>query len=405
MVTGMGAVTPIGLTVKDYWQSLQEGRLGIEKISSFDTQDFPVSLAAEINDYDPKDSLDRKSIKRMDRISMLAMTAAQEAFLMAGLEGAFDPRRAGVLVGNGIGGLLTITQGQDKLVKRGASRISPFFVPNAIGNMPGGNIAIGLGLEGPNMTLVTACASATNALGEAFHKIKFGLADLMLAGGTEASICPLGVGGFAAMGALSDSDDPSRASIPFDKDRSGFVMGEGAGILVLESLEHAQKRGARILAEMTGYGASCDAYHITAPEESGAGAVRAMEAALAEGHTAKEDIGYINAHGTSTPFNDAIESQAIRQVFGDHTDKLLVQSTKSMTGHLLGAAGAVEAISCVKSLQTSIIPPTIGTQKIDPVCPVPVVVGQVAHKDLTALMTNSLGFGGHNAVLVMRRYD
>lgn len=406
VVTGLGAVTPIGLTADSFWQGLTEGRLGIKKIQSFDTANFPIKIAGEIVDYDPLETLDKKKSKRMDRISQFATTASIEAYRMAGLtKENYDPDRAGVMIGNGIGGLLTITTEQEKLMKKGPSRISPFFVPAAIGNMPGGNVAIELNLKGPNMTLVTACASSTNAIGEAYHKIKFDMADIMLAGGTEASLCPLGIGGFASMSALSDSDDPACASIPFDKNRSGFVMGEGAGILVLEELGHAQKRGAKILGEVCGYSSTCDAFHITAPETTGRGAALAMQQAMGEAGIGKEDVDYINAHGTSTPFNDAIESRAIQTVFGEATKQLMVSSTKSMTGHLLGAAGAVEAIACIKALETGIIPPTIGVKEQDPECKLDIVAHKARKKEIQYAMSNSLGFGGHNSVLLMKRWE
>ncbi len=406
VVTGLGAVTPIGLNADSFWQGLTEGRLGIKNIQVFDTTDFPIKIAGEILDYDPLKTIDKKNSKRMDRISQFAMTAAIEAYGMAGLEeGNYQPDRAGVMIGNGIGGLLTITTEQVKLMKKGPARISPFFVPAAIGNMPGGNVAIELNLKGPNMTLVTACASATNAIGEAFHKIKFDLADIMFAGGTEASLCPLGIGGFASMSALSDSDDPAYASIPFDKNRSGFVMGEGAAILVLEEMEHAKKRGALILGEVCGYGSTCDAFHITAPETSGRGATLAMNQAIEEGGIEKEEVGYINAHGTSTPFNDVIETRAIKTLFGEAAKDLLVSSTKSMTGHLLGAAGAVEALACVKALETGIIPPTIGTKEQDPECDLDIVAHEARKKDIKYALSNSLGFGGHNSVLLFKRWE
>ncbi len=405
VVTGLGAVTPIGLDSHTFWESLTQGKLGIKPIKAFDTQDFPIKIAGEIQDYDPLLTIDKKIARRMDRISQFAMTAAKEAYDMAGLEGQFVAERAGIIIGNGIGGLLSITEEQIKLIDKGPARISPFFVPAAIGNMAGGNVAIALGLKGPNMTVVTACASATNAIGEAYNKIKYRLADVMLAGGTEASICPLGIGGFASMGALSDSDDPARASIPFDADRSGFVMGEGAGIIVLESLEHAQKRNANILGEVVGYSTTCDAFHITAPETTGEGAKNAMNLAIEEAQIDKESIGYINAHGTSTPFNDVIETRAIKAVFGDYAHQLLVSSTKSMTGHLLGAAGAVEAIACIKVLQTGMVPPTIGVQKQDPECDLDIVANVVREKHVEYAMSNSLGFGGHNSVILMKRWD
>lgn len=405
VVTGLGAVTPIGLNTDQYWEGLMEGRLGIREIQSFSTEDFPVKYAAEIQDYRPEDTLDKKAVKRMDRMSQLAMTAAREAFRDAGLAEQFVPERTGIILGNGIGGILSLTDEHEKMLEKGYGRVSPFFVPMVIGNMAGGNVAIDLNLKGPNMTVVTACAASTNAVGEAFRKIRSGEADVMLTGGTEASICRLSVAGFYSMSALSQGTEPHRASIPFDRNRSGFVMGEGAGVLVLESLEHARVRGARILAEVCGYGATCDAYHITAPETEGTGAVRAMELALADGGLSPEDVDYINAHGTSTPYNDEIETRAIRKVFGGHADRLAVSSTKSMTGHLLGAAGAIEAVACVKALETGWIPPTMGLEEPDPACDLNYTPHRAVKKDPRVVMSNSLGFGGHNAVIVLRRWE
>ncbi len=405
VVTGLGAVTPIGLDVPAYWEGLKSGTLGIGEITSFSLEDFPVKIAAEITDYDPKKTLDKKAFKRMDRMSQLAMTAAKEAFADADLPGAYAPERAGVILGNGIGGILSLTDSHVNLLNKGPSRVSPFFVPMAIGNMAGGNIAIELDLKGPNMTVVTACAASTNAIGEAMRKIQGGEADIMLTGGTEASICPLALAGFHSMSALSDSADPQRASIPFDRERSGFVMGEGAAVLVLEELEHARKRGATIYAELSGYGATCDAYHITAPESEGTGAVRAMELALEEAGIARDRVGYINAHGTSTPYNDEIETRAIRKVFGDWADQLSVSSTKSMTGHLLGAAGAIEAVACVKALVEGVVPPTIGMKEADPACDLDYTTDGARTRELEFAMSNSLGFGGHNAVILLGRWN
>lgn len=405
VVTGMGAVTPLGLNGEDFWNSLVSGVLGIGRIGAFDASGFPVCIAAEVRDYDPTRTIDRKTARRMDRFSQFALTAAREAWAMAGLEGRHAPERTGVILGNGIGGILSLVQEQHNLDSKGPERVSPFFVPAAIGNMPGGNIAIELGCKGPNMTVVTACASATNALGEAFGAIRDDRADVVISGGTEASVCPLALAGFASMSALSDSDDPARGSIPFDRERTGFVMGEGAGILVLEELGHALRREAPILGEICGYGTTCDAFHITAPETGGHGALQAMRQALAQAGVAPEEVGYINAHGTGTPYNDEIETLAIRTLFGEHADALCVSSTKSMTGHLLGAAGAVEAIACLRALETGVLPPTIGLREPDPACDLDYVPLVSRKKEIRYALSNSLGFGGHNAVLLMRRWD
>ncbi|KAF9404557.1 hypothetical protein HW555_014281 [Spodoptera exigua] len=406
VITGMGAVTPLGNTVKEYWQNLVNGKLGIAKITKFDSEDTGVSLAGEVKDFDPSGVLDRKEQKRMDLFSQYGLVAASEAWSMSGLDyDKIDPKRFGVIVGSGIGGMTTLQDQVRVMDKKGAKRVTPFFVPMVIANMASGNISIKLGAKGPSQTIVTACASATNAIGEAFRTIKYGLADMMITGGTEATICEIGIAGFAALSALNTTDDPTRASIPFDKERHGFVMGEGAGMLMLEELEHAQKRGAMILGEIVGYGSNCDASHMTAPLKDGSGAADAIELALAEAAIQATEIGYVNAHGTSTPANDAAETAALKRVFGERAYDIPISSTKSMTGHLLGAAGGIEAIACVKTLQEGKAHPTQGYQIADPECDLDYVTDGARTIDATYAISNSFGFGGHNGVICMKKWE
>ncbi|MGC6767496.1 beta-ketoacyl-ACP synthase II [Enterococcus sp. LJL51] len=406
VITGMGAVTPIGNTVKEYWQNLINGQSGIGKITKFISEEIGVSLAGEVKDFDPSAVLDRKEQKRMDLFSQYGLAAALEAWQMSGLtEALFDPKRFGVIVGSGIGGMTTLQNQVRVMDKKGPNRVTPFFVPMVIANMASGNISIRLGAKGTSQTIVTACASATNAIGEAFRAIKYGSADVMMTGGTEATICEIGIAGFAALNALNTTDNPARASIPFDKERKGFVMGEGAGMLVLEEMTHAQKRGAVILGEIVGYGSNCDASHMTAPLKDGSGAAAAMQMALAEADIQPEEINYINAHGTSTPANDAAETAAIKRVFGGQAKHVPISSTKSMTGHLLGAAGGIEAIACVKTLQEGIAHPTIGYEIPDPECDLDYVTGNARSLSAEYTLSNSFGFGGHNAVICMKKWS
>jgi 3-oxoacyl-[acyl-carrier-protein] synthase II len=405
VITGIGAVTPLGNDAATFWQGIKEGKNGIGLITVFDTTDFKVKIGAEVKDFDPETLLDRKEAKRMDRYCQLAVVAAEQAYEDAGLKAAeIDPERLGVLVGSGIGGLLTIEEQHSRLTEKGPGRVSPFFIPMAISNMASGNIAIKLGAKGINYSIVTACASATHSIGEAFWKIRDGQADMIVTGGAEAPITPLAVAGFTSMTALSNSNDVNRASIPFDKERDGFVIGEGAGILVLESLEHARKRNARIYGEVVGYGATCDAYHMTAPAPEGEGAARAMKLALADAGIGPDEISYINPHGTGTPYNDKFETEAIKTVFGEKAYQIPVSSTKSMTGHLLGAAGAIEAIICAKALQEGFVPPTIGYQVKDDECDLDYVPNCGRNMDLTYALSNSLGFGGHNATIILKKW-
>ena len=405
VVTGLGAVTPIGNTAEEFWNNAKEGKAGIGEITRFDTSDYKVKLAAEVKGFDAKEHMDFKTAKRMELFSQYAVTAAMEAYQDSGLalekEDAF---RAGVIVGSGIGSLQVVEREYEKILTKGPGRVNPLMVPLMISNMAAGNISIQLGLKGKCTNVVTACASGTNCIGDAFRAIQYDDADIMFAGGTESCICPTGVAGFTSLTALSTSKDPARASIPFDKDRDGFVLGEGAGVVVLEELEHAKARGARIYAEVIGYGATGDAYHITSPAEDGKGAAMAMTLAMQEGGIKPSQVDYINAHGTGTHHNDLFETRAIKLAFGDAAKDVVINSTKSMTGHLLGAAGGVEFIICVKSIQDGFIHQTVGTKEVDPECDLNYAVGAPVEKDVKYVLTNSLGFGGHNATLLLKKY-
>ena len=405
VITGLGAITPCGNDVDTFWNNIKEGVSGIGFITKFDTSDFKVKIAAEVKGFDPLQYMDRKEAKRMDVFSQFAIAAASEAVEDAKLDiEAIDKNRFGVIIGSGIGGIDTIEKEQTKFLQRGPGKVQPLFIPMIISNMAAGNVAIKFQARGICTTVVTACATGTNAIGEAYRMIQYGTADLMLAGGTETSITPLSIAGFTNLTALTKSEDPKRASIPFDADRDGFVMGEGAGVLLLESLEHAQKRGAKIYAEMVGYGSTCDAYHMTSPSPDGEGAARAMDLAVKEAGITPDAVSYINAHGTSTPLNDKYETIAIKTVFGEST-KVPVSSTKSMTGHLLGAAGAIEGIISVKALQEGFIPPTIGYSVADPDCDLDIVPNVGRKADLEYVLSDSLGFGGHNAVILMKKWS
>ena len=406
VVTGMGAITPIGNDAKTFWTNLKAGEHGFGPITKFDAKDLNAKLVAEVKDFNPKDFMDRKEAKRMDLYSQYAVAAAIEAVADANLdvENA-DVDRIGVYLGTGIGGIQEIEKGVLKMQDKGIKRVNPLFVPVSISNMGAANISMHFGLKGPALTMVTACASANNAIGEAFRYIKHGYADVMIAGGAEGAINEIGLGGFDNLTATSDSTDPNRASIPFDKDRNGFVMGEGAGVLVLESLEHAQARGAKIYGEIVGYGANCDAYHMTAPTPDGSGASKAMKLAMEEAGVQPEQVGYINAHGTSTPANDQAEAKAIQIALGENFRDTYVSSTKSMTGHLLGAAGGIEALATLLALEHQFIPPTINVEKQDPEIDLTVVKNESKPASFTYAMSNSLGFGGHNAVLCMKRWE
>ena len=405
VVTGLGAVTPIGNNVEDFWAGIREGKVGIGPITKFDTTDYKVKIAAEVKDFNAKDHMDPRAARRMDPFCQYAVTAAKEAFEDAGLDmEKEDSFRVGVIVGSGIGSLPQVENNYEKILTKGPGKVNPLMVPMMISNMAAGNISIQLGLRGKCTDVVTACASGTHSIGDAFRAIQYGDAEIMLAGGTESCICPTGVAGFTALTALTKTEDVARASIPFDKERSGFVLGEGAGIVVLEELEHAKARGARIYAELVGYGATADAFHITSPAEDGAGAARAMELAMEEAGVQPSEVEYINAHGTSTHHNDLFETRAIHKAFGDAAKNLVVNSTKSMIGHLLGAAGGVEFVTCVKSLEEGFIHQTVGTTDPDEECDLNYLVNGCEKAEVDVVLSNSLGFGGHNATLCVRKY-
>ncbi len=407
VVTGLGAVTPIGNTVEEFWSGIKEGKTGIGEITRFDTADYKVKLAAEVKDFNPKERMDVKAAKRMEPFAQYAVAAAKEAYEDSGLDmKKEDPFRAGVIVGSGIGSLETVEREYTKIQTKGPGKVHPLMVPLMISNMAAGNISIQLGFKGKCTNVVTACASGTNSIGDAFRAIQYNDADIMIAGGCESCICPTGVAGFTGLTALSTSTDPKRASIPFDKARDGFVLGEGAGVVVLEELEHAKARGAKIYAEVAGYGATGDAYHITSPAEDGSGAAKAMSLAMEEGSVEPSQVDYINAHGTSTHHNDLFETRAIHLALGDAAKDVVVNSTKSMIGHLLGAAGGVEFIVCVKSIEDGFIHQTVGTKDVDPEeCDLNYAIGAPVKKDINCVLTNSLGFGGHNATLLLKKYE
>lgn len=405
VVTGMGAITPIGLNVDEFWNSVKENKVGIVPISYFDTTDYKAKVAAEVKGYVAKEHLEPKTARRMERFSQFAVTASKEALADAGIDmSKEDPYRVGVSIGSGVGSLSLLEKEVLKLNEKGPSRMAPLFIPMFVSNMAAGNVSIYFGLKGKCINVVTACATGSHSIGEAYRAIQCGDADVMVAGGTESCICPTGVAGFTALTALTTSDDPMHASMPFDKKRNGFVMGEGAGSVVLESLDHALARGAKIYAEIAGYGATSDAYHITSPAEDGMGAAMAMMNAMKEAGVKPSEVSYINAHGTSTHHNDLFETRAIKAALGEAAYDVPISSTKSMVGHLLGAAGAVEFITCVKSIQDSYIHPTVGLETPDEECDLNYVPGQGIYKEVEVALSNSLGFGGHNATLLVKKY-
>ena len=406
VVTGMGAITPIGNDVESFWQGLKDKTVGIGPITYFDTTEYKCKLAAEVKGFDPKQYMDAKAARRMEAFSQFAVAASKEALEQSGIDmEKEDPYRVGVCVGSGIGSLQAMEKDVKKLNEKGPSRVNPLLVPLMISNMAAGNVAIQFGLKGKCFNVVTACATGTHSIGEAFRSIQYGEADVMVAGGAEASITPIGIAGFTSLTALNTTEDASRASIPFDEDRNGFVMGEGAGVVVLESLEHAKARGANILAEVVGYGATCDAFHITSPAEDGSGAARAMENAMKDAGITAEDIDYVNAHGTSTHHNDLFETKAIKLALGDHAEKVKINSTKSMIGHLLGAAGGVEFITCVKSIQDGFVHATVGLEKPGEGCDLDYTMGDGVSMNVDVAISNSLGFGGHNASLIVKKFS
>lgn len=405
VVTGLGAITPIGNNVKDFFENVKAEKTGFSEITQFDASEYKCRLAAEVKDFDPAFYMDKKSARRMERFSQFAVAASKEAMEDSAIDmEKEDPYRVGCAISSGIGSLQAMEREHKRLLEKGPSRVNPLLVPLMISNMAAGNVSIAYGLKGKSLDVVTACASGTNSIGEAFRTIQYGDADVMLAGGTESSITPIGIAGFAALTALTDSTDPKRCSIPFDEERSGFVMGEGAGVVVLEELEHAKRRGARIYAEVIGYGCSSDAFHITSPAEDGQGAARAMLCAIQDGGIDKEELTYINAHGTSTHHNDLFETRAIKLAFGKHADHLKINSTKSMIGHLLGAAGAVEFITCIKEMEENFIHRTVGLEKSEEELNLN-YCRQSYQEQVPYALSNSLGFGGHNASILIKKHN
>ncbi len=407
VITGLGAITPIGNTVDEMWEGIKNKKCGVDNITLFDSSTFKTSLDAEVKNYNPSDYFDVKSAKRLDRSSQFALIAAREAVKASGItEENTDFKRVGIFVGTGIGGLITIENQCEINYSKGNNRVSPMFIPMAIGNMASGNISIEFGFKGESVATVTACASSTHALGEAYKNIKYGYEDVIVSGGTEAVICPVAVAGFENMRALSNSTDKTRASIPFDKERTGFVIGEGSGILILEELEHAKKRNAKIYGEIIGFGATTDAYHITSPRPDGEGAADAMIRAMEDANIKPEEIDYINAHGTSTSLNDSTETKAIKKALGEEASKkVMVSSTKGNIGHLLGAAGGVEAIICLKAMENDLVPPTINYKEKDEECDLDIVPNEARNAKLNIVMSNSLGFGGHNASIILKKWE
>ncbi len=407
VITGMGAITPIGNNVEDFWKGIEEGKCGIDEITLFDTTEYKVKLAAEVKNYNPEDYFERKEAKRMDRFSQFAVIAAREAWKDSKLEkDKQDMEKVGVILGSGIGGLGTIEKDNAVLQEKGPDRLSPMYIPMCIVNMATGNVAIDIGAKGQSISMVTACASGTHCIGESYRMIKHGYQEVVLAGGTEGSITPSGIAGFTNVKALTQNTDKNRASIPFDKERSGFVIGEGAGVLILEELEHAKARGAHIYAEIVGYGATSDAYHITSPAPDGEGGARAMKLAMQEANVKPEEITYINAHGTSTHLNDLCETMAIKTALGEEVaKKVMVSSTKGNTAHLLGAAGAVEAIVCAKAVEKDFVPATINYKVPDEECDLDIVPNEGRKVNVNYAMSNSLGFGGHNATIILKKYE
>lgn len=407
VITGVGVISPVGNDSDTFWESLRTGKSGIDKITSFDVTDYPTQIAGEVKDFVPEDYMDKKEVRRTDRFVQFALAAAKMAVKNSGLEiNEENADQIGVYIGSGIGGLSTFEEQHRVMLEKGPRRVSPFFIPMLIGNMASGLISIELGAKGPTSSAITACATGTNAIGDAFRLIQYGHADAMVTGGAEATVLPMAFAGFCSMKAMSTrNDEPQKASRPFDRDRDGFVMGEGAGVLVIEELEHAKKRGATIIAEVIGYGMSADAHHITAPSPNGEGAARCMKLALKDAEIEPASVGYINAHGTSTGQGDIAETQAIKQIFGEHAYKLAVSSTKSMTGHLLGATGGIEAIATAFALRDQILPPTINLENPDPECDLDYVPNEAREAHVDVALSNTFGFGGHNATIVLKRYQ
>ena len=406
VITGLGAITPIGNNVEEFWNGIKEGKCGIDKITHFDTTNYKVKLAAEVKGYNPEEYFDKRSAKRLDLFSQYAIVATREAWKDSNLDKEKENmERVGVILGSGIGGLETMEREITNLEQKGPDRVSPMFIPMTISNMAAGNVAIDLGAKGESISMVTACASGTHCIGESYRMIKHGYQDIVITGGTEATVIPIGIAGFTNIKALSQSTDKNRASIPFDKERNGFVMGEGAGIVILEELEHAKARGAKIYAEVVGYGATSDAYHITSPAPGGEGGTRAMKIAMEEARVKPEEITYINAHGTSTTLNDSCETEAIKTALGEASKNVMVSSTKGHTGHLLGAAGGIETVVCAKSVEEGFVPATINYKVPDEKCDLDIVPNKGRNVDVKYAMSNSLGFGGHNATILLKKYE
>ncbi len=406
VITGLGAITPIGNNVEEFWNGIKEGKCGIDKITHFDTENFKVKLAAEVKGYNPEEHFDRRETKRIGKFSQFAIVAAREAVKDANIDvNKIDAERFGVAISTGIGALDTIEEQVTTYINKGPDRISPMYIPMSIVNMAAGNVSIDIGAKGESFSMVTACATGTHSIGESYRIIKHGYQDLMLAGGCEASITPTGIAGFMNLKALSQETDKTRASIPFDKERNGFVMGEGAGVVILEELEHAKKRGAKIYAEIIGYGATSDAFHITSPAPEGEGGARAMKNAIKDANIKPEEITYINAHGTSTHLNDSCETMAVKKALGEASKNVMMSSTKGNTGHMLGAAGGIETIVCVKAIEDGFIPATIGYKVPDEECDLDIVPNEGRKKEVKIAMSNSLGFGGHNSTLILKKYE
>lgn len=406
VITGLGAITPIGNNVEEFWEGIKTGKCGIDEIKSFDTTNFKVKLAAELKEYDPEKYFERREAKRLDKFSQYAIIASKEAWKDSGLNKEEENmERVGVVIGSGIGGIETIETENQKCITKGPDRVSPMYIPMGISNMATGNVAIELGAKGESVAMVTACASGTHCIGESYRMIKHGYQDIVIAGGTEAGITPLGIAGFTNIKALTKTEDKTRASIPFDKERSGFVMGEGAGVIILEEMEHAIKRGAKIYAELVGYAATSDAYHITSPAPEGEGGARAMKLAMEDAKVKPEEITYINAHGTSTHLNDSCETSAIKTALGDASKTVMVSSTKGNTGHLLGAAGGVEAIVCAKAIEEDFVPATINYKVPDEECDLDIVPNEGRNVEVKCAMSNSLGFGGHNSTIILKKFE
>ena len=406
VITGLGAITPIGNNVEEFWKGIKEGKCGIDEITHFDTTNYKVKLAAEVKGYNPEEYFDKRSAKRLDLFSQYAIVATREAWKDSNLDKEKENmERVGVILGSGIGGLETMEREVTNLGQKGPDRVSPMFIPMTISNMAAGNVAIDLGAKGESISMVTACASGTHCIGESYRMIKHGYQDIIITGGTEATVIPIGIAGFTNIKALSQSTDKNRASIPFDKERNGFVMGEGAGIVILEELEHAKARGAKIYAEVVGYGATSDAYHITSPAPGGEGGARAMKIAMEEARVKPEEITYINAHGTSTTLNDSCETEAIKTALGEASKNVMVSSTKGHTGHLLGADGGIETVVCAKSVEEGFVPATINYKVPDEKCDLDIVPNKGRNVDVKYAMSNSLGFGGHNATILLKKYE